>query len=111
MRRKRRTPTISLDLQPGEIVRVKSKKEILRTLNRTGMNRGLMFTPEMEKYLGKTFRVLKRLDKMIIEQTGIMRKIANTVLLDGAFCDGKAHKGCPRHCYCIWREIWLERTQ
>ena len=106
-----RTPTISLGLQPGDIVKVKSTQEILRTIDRVGKNRGLEFTPEMEKFCGETFRVLKRLDKMIIEQTGEMRQIANTVLLEGAFCDGKAHKGCPRHCYCLWREIWLEKVE
>jgi hypothetical protein len=29
--------------------------------------------------------------------------------LEGVTCDGKAHSGCPRTCYCLWREIWLER--
>jgi hypothetical protein len=107
----KRTPTISLSLKPGDLVKVRNKREILQTLDRVGKNRGLEFTPEMEKFYGQKFQVLKKLDKMIIEQTGEMRHIANTVLLEGAFCDGKAHKGCPRHCYCLWREIWLEKVK
>jgi hypothetical protein len=105
------TPTIALNLQPGELVEVKSKGEILATLDLDSKNRGLSFTPEMTKYCGKRYRVLKRLDKMYIEQAGIMRQIANTVLLDGVTCDGTAHGGCLRTCYCLYREIWLRRVE
>lgn len=105
----KRTPAASIGLQPGDIVKVRSREEIMRTLDHLGRNRGLEFSPEMEKYCGETFRVLKRLERMITDQ-GTMRQIANTVLLEGATCDGKAHGGCPRNCHCLWREIWLERS-
>lgn len=105
------TPIGILNLQPGELVEVKSREEILATLDLNKKNRGLSFTPEMKKYCGKRFRVLKRLDKMYIEQTGAMRQIANTVLLEGATCDGKEHRGCQRGCYCLYREIWLRRVE
>lgn len=106
----RRTPTASLSLQRGDLVEVKDEEEILRTLDSRAKNRGLEFTPEMLKYCGRRFRVLKRLNKMMNEQTGEMRQIANTVLLEGVTCDGKAHGGCQRTCYCLWREIWLRRV-
>ena len=106
----RRTPTETLSLQPGEIIEVKSKDEIVATLDYAGRNRGLEFTEEMEKYCGKRMKVLRRVDRMIIEKTGKMRQIANTVLLDGANCDGQSHGGCPRNCYCLFREIWLKRV-
>ena len=106
----KRTPSATLDLKPGELVEVKSKEEIIATLDSMGRNRGLYFTPEMVKHCGKRFRVLKRLDKMMNEKTGEMMKIANTVLLEGSTCDGKAHGGCQRLCYCLWREIWLRRV-
>jgi hypothetical protein len=108
--RLRRTPSTTLNLQPGELVEVKSKEEILATLDFMGRNRGLYFTPEMVKHCGKKFRVLKPIDKMVIEKTGQLRKISNTVLLEGSTCDGKAHGGCQRLCYCLWREIWLRRV-
>lgn len=107
----RRTPTVSLNLQPGELAEVKSKEEILATLDFRGRNRGLGFMPEMLKYCGRRYRVLKRFDKMINEQTGKMRQIANTVILEGVICDGKAHGGCQRTCYGFWREVWLKRVQ
>jgi len=108
--RLKRTPSATLNLQPGEPVEVKSKEEILATLDFMGRNRGLYFTPEMVKYCGKKLRVLKQLDKMVNEKTGELRKISNTVLLQGSTCDGKAHGGCQRLCYCLWREIWLTRV-
>ena len=108
--KRRRTPSVSLDLQPGELVEVRSVPEILVTLDSSGKNRGLEFTLEMQKYCGRRFRVMKRLDRMIIEKTGEMRQISNTVFLDGVTCDGESHGGCSRRCYCLWREIWLRRA-
>lgn len=105
------TPTTTLNLQPGEVVQVKSEAEIQTTLNQNGRNRGLAFTREMLKYCNRTFKVLKRLDRMIIEETGKIRKIANTVLLEGVTCDGKSSGGCQRNCYCLFREIWLKRVE
>ena len=99
-----------LNLRPGEIVEVKSREEILETLDFKGRNRGLQFMPEMFKYCGKRFRVLKRVDRMVVAASGKMRLIPNTVILEGVYCDGKAHGGCQRMCSCLWREIWLRRV-
>lgn len=107
----KRTPTESLGLRAGDLVEVKSKEEILATLDSRGRNRGLEFTPEMIKYCGKRFRVMRRLDKMMIEATGKMRAIPNTVILEKVTCDGKAHGGCQRNCHCFWREIWLKKVE
>lgn len=111
-----RTPSVSLSLQPGEIVEVKSINEIQKTLDREGRNRGLVFTPEMLKYCNlnaplRKYRVLKRVNKLLNEATGEMRSIANTVVLYDVKCDGRAHGGCPRACNCLWREAWLKRTK
>jgi hypothetical protein len=107
----RRTPMASLNLQPGELVEVKSKEEILATLDAKGRNRGLGFGAEMLKYSGKRYRVLKRVDIVVNEETGKLRQISNTVILEGVTCDGTAHGECRRNCYCLWREIWLKRAQ
>lgn len=108
--RLKKTPAMALNLQPGELVEVKSKKEILSTLDFNGRNRGLVFNAEMLKYCNKKYRVFRRVDKMINEKTKKMRQISNTVILEGSMCDGKAHGGCQRTCYCLWREIWLRRV-
>jgi hypothetical protein len=101
----------SLDLQVGELVEVRSVKEIFTTLDNQGKLRGLRFTPEMVRFCGKRFRVYRKLDKIILEATGELRKIKiPTVLLEGVFCDGSAHGGCDRSCFCFWREAWLRRV-
>lgn len=100
-----------LNLQPGELVEVRSAKMIFGTLDEKGKLKGLRFTPEMVKFCGKRFKVYKRLEKIILEATGELRKIRTpTVLLEGVFCDGKAHGGCDRSCFCFWREVWLKRV-
>ena len=106
----KKTPMVSMALQPGEMVEVKNREEILATLDTKGRNRGLSLTAEMLKYCGKRYRVLKRVDKMIVEKTGRLRKIPNTVILEGVTCDGSDHSNCPRTCYCLWREAWLKRA-
>lgn len=103
-----KTPAASLNLKPGDSVRIKSKEDILQTLDGKGRNRGLEFTPEMEKYCGGTYSVIKQVNRMLNEKTRKMRQISHTVLLKNVNCDGRAHGGCPRNCYCLWREIWLE---
>jgi len=105
-----RTPAVSLGLQPGDWVEVKPRREIIATLDATGRNRGLSFGPEMVKFCGGRFRVAKRVDRLIVEWSGQMRKISDTVALDGATCDGLAYRGCPRDCYVLWREAWLRRA-
>jgi len=100
-----------LNLQPGDLVEVRSLKEIFATLDERGSLRGLRFTPEMAKFCGKRFKVYRRLEKIILEATGELRKIRTpTVLLEGVFCDGKAHGGCDRSCFCFWREAWLKKV-
>lgn len=108
--KRKTTPVEVLNLKPGEIVEVKSREEILETLDFKGRNRGLQFMPEMFRYCGKRFRVLKRVDKMVVSVSGRMRSIPNTVILKGVYCDGKAHGGCQRMCFSLWREIWLRRV-
>lgn len=100
-----------LGLLPGEIVRVKSLEEIKCTMDKKGLNKGLRFTSEMQKYCEKEFRVLNRLDRMILDKTGQMREIRDTVILEGTECDGLSRRICPRRAFFYWREAWLERVQ
>ena len=99
-----------LGLVPGEWVEVKSAEEIRETLDRRGMFRGLYFMDEMWKYCGQRFRMLKRMERLMVERTGTMRSIEDTVLLDGTTCDGSAHEACDATCQHLWREVWLRRV-
>jgi hypothetical protein len=65
---------------------------------------------ETSRHCGKTYAVLARIDRMILEDSGKMRAINNTVLLRGTACSGLCFGGCARAGYPMWREAWLERT-
>jgi hypothetical protein len=109
-----KTPSVVLNLQPGELVKVKKYEEILETLDEQGHNRGMWFDAEMVPYCGGTYRVLNRVNTIINEKTGRMQHMKNAciVLEDVACtsCYAKYRKFCPRSIFAYWREIWLERT-
>jgi len=54
------TPTGETGLQAGDWVRIKSKEEIMKTLNEQQLNRGLGFEAEMARFCGRTVRVARR---------------------------------------------------
>ena len=98
-----------LDLQPGDIVRVKSKKEIEKTLTNS-RNRGLWFDVEMHRYCGGTFRVATRVDTIIGEESGRMLTMKNPcIVLEGVKGTGEYVGLCPQNELIFWREVWLER--
>jgi hypothetical protein len=108
------TPTLNLDLQPGEWVRVKSYKAILATCDQSDKNRGLKFDAEMVPYCGGVYRVLRRVTKILNEKTGKIQELKNPcIILDGVVCQSRYSECrlfCPRSIYSYWREIWLERV-
>ena len=99
-----------LHLRPGELVQVKSLEDIVATLNAEGKNRGLEFTPDMAQYCGGRYRVAGRVEKIILECSGEMRQINDTVILEDLVCNGRHARGCPRANYHYWREAWLTRV-
>jgi hypothetical protein len=99
-----------LRLQPGELVEVKSKDEIMAALGPNGKNRGLIFDVEMLPYCGRRARVLKSVDRIIEEHTGRMLRLRDCVILDQVTCVGRYHRFCPRAIHIYWREAWLRRV-
>ncbi|WP_298800561.1 hypothetical protein [Pseudonocardia sp. 73-21] len=105
-----RTPTEILDLQPGELVRVKSKDAILATLDANLLNRGMGFEEEMSRWCGRVGRVERRVDRCLDERTGRMLTMKNPcIVLENSVCEGAFNAACPREFVHFWREIWLER--
>ncbi|MEK6279125.1 MAG: hypothetical protein AABN95_02115 [Acidobacteriota bacterium] len=100
----------SLNLRPGELVRVKSLSQIKKTLDSEGKHQHLLFAPTMMTFCGQVLRVQDRVENIILEGTPRQRKIKDTVLLEGATCDGICHRLCPRQSFLFWRECWLERV-
>lgn len=99
-----------LDLKPGELVEVKSVEEILATLNKRRRCKGLLWMVGMRKFCGKRYKVFKRVETIMLESNGELRKMKNTVLLEGVMCDGSEFCGCDRSCFHFWREAWLRRV-
>ncbi len=103
-----------LGLEPGDWVRVRSAEEIGRTLNSGGAHRGLVFTHEMVAYCGQTFRVRKRVHRLIDESSGkLLEMKTECISLEDAICTGFHSAGawfCAREHFPLWREDWLERV-
>lgn len=110
----KKTPHEVLNLQPGELVRVKSYQDILATLDTENKNRGLYFDAEAVPFCGGTYRVLKRVSKIVDEKSGKLVNLKNdAIILDGVYCQARysdCRMFCPRGIYSYWREGWLERV-
>jgi hypothetical protein len=108
------TPIADLNLQPGELVRVKPYDEILATCREDSRNRGMGFDGEMMPYCGGTYRVRSRVSRIVDEKTGKMLTMSNPcIVLEDVVCQGRysnCRMFCPRAIYPYWREIWLERV-
>lgn len=106
------TPTLRSNLQPGDLVRVRSQDEIMKTLDVDLKNRGMGFDAEMARFCGRTARVARRVDHIIDETTGRMITMKNPcIVLEGIVCEGAYIANCPRSITAYWREIWLDRVE
>lgn len=106
-----RTPTEHLDLMPGELVRIKSREEIMATLDTKLLNRGMGFDAEMARFCGRTARVKARATRCVDEKSGRMLTMKSPcIILEDIVCEGALNANCPREFVCWWREIWLERV-
>lgn len=107
------TPMESLSLKAGDLVKIKPMDRIRESLNKSAHNRGLWFSPDMRLLCGQQKKVERRIRKIIVDGTGEMRQLHNTVYLEGSMC-GCAHVafgGCSRCEFVYWREIWLQRSE
>ena len=107
------TRQVTLNLKPGERVRVRSRHEIYQTINKRRRTRGLSYDVEMEPFSGREFEVLARVEKIVDEKTGKMLNLtSDCIILDKVVCGGCLSRNrlfCPREIYPYWREAWLER--
>jgi hypothetical protein len=98
-------------LRAGDWVEVRSKEEILNSLDKNGRLDELPFMPQMFQCCGKRFRVFKRAHKTCDTVSGkyLGRRLSNAVHLD-LRCDGRAYGGCQAACLIFWNEAWLKRA-
>lgn len=106
------SPTVQrLGLRAGDWVLVRSREEILATLDANARLDALPFQPEMLAFCGQRLRVAKVAHKTCdnIQKTG-GRRMEAAVHLEGARCAGGGHGGCQADCVFFWKEAWLERA-
>jgi hypothetical protein len=101
----------SLGLKAGDWVQIRSKEEILETLDEKGRLDGLPFMPQMFDFCGQRFQVVKSAHKTCdtVNRSG-GRVLPDTVHLNQLRCDGAAFGGCMAACLLFWKESWLRRV-
>jgi hypothetical protein len=99
-------------LRRGDVVQVRSAREILATLDEDGMLEAVPFMPEMVGYCDRRFTVQARTEKLCdtINNTLQSRRLPDAVLLDDIRCDGSGHGGCQAVCRLYWKEAWLRKV-
>ncbi|VVB59248.1 Uncharacterised protein [uncultured archaeon] len=104
----------AIDLKPENLVRVRSREQILQTLDENHKLDGCLFMEEMWQYCGSQHKVLKRVNYFFDERGAKLYKACNIVLLEGIHCSGKQGTflpQCDRNCYVFWKEKWLEKIE
>ena len=87
----------------GDWVEVRSRSEILATLDGNGELDGMPFMPEMFAFCGQRLQVLKRAHKTCDTVFPTRsRRVESAVHLDTR-CDGSMHGGCQAGCFCFGR--------
>jgi hypothetical protein len=98
-----------MNARSGDWVEIRTKEEILASLDKLGRLEGMPFMPQMFQYCGQRFRVYKRAHKTCDTVTGkfVGRGLSDAVHLD-IRCDGQAYGGCQAACLIFWKEAWLK---
>lgn len=95
-------------MQSGDLVRIRTRKEIEATLDSKYQLKGCLFMAEMWDYCGKQLRVLKPVKRFLDECEYHVRRTSGIVILEGAICRGTVYpQGCDHSCYFFWRKEWL----
>jgi hypothetical protein len=93
----------------GDLVEIRSKEEILRTLDRGARLEALPFMPEMLAYCGQRFKIYRHAYKTCDTVSGryIGLRAQGCVHLNMR-CDGAAFDGCQAGCLLFWKTAWLK---
>jgi hypothetical protein len=96
-------------MRAGDWVEVRSKDEILSTLDEKGRLEGLPFMPQMFEFCGQRLRVEKSAHKTCDTISGAAkgRRVTSAVHLESVRCDGQAFGGCGAACTIFWKTAWL----
>lgn len=102
--------TPAVPFKRGDLVRVRSPKEIASTLDPFKELKGCAFLPDMYQYCDTKQRVLKPMQHFMDERDYKLKKVRGVILLENIICNGTPTFGtCDRCCFLFWREEWLEK--
>lgn len=102
----------SKTFRPGDLVRVRTEKDIMTTLDHNGKLKGCSFTCNMAPYCDSQQRILKPMARYYSEIDERVYKCKGLFILEGVTCNGDTSLGhCDRACLMFWREEWLEKVQ
>ena len=100
-------------LSVGDIVRIRSREEISRSLDSSGRCDGCLMMDQMGNYCGETFKVLKIVTNFFDEfKFKMYRSRSQLYILDGLICNGQGtsfNERCDRSCYLLWHRDWLKQ--
>jgi hypothetical protein len=96
-------------VRAGMWVEVRSREEILASLEKDGTLEKMPFMPEMLNHCGKQFQISAVAHKTCDSayKTG-GRRLENSVHLGELRCDGSAHGGCQATCLLFWKTAWIK---
>src|SRR5262245_47281918 len=94
-------------LRVGDWVEVRTKEEILASLDSNGRLGGLPFMPQMFTYCGQRFQIFKVAHKTCDTVTGPAGLSLTQCVHLNLRCDGQAYGGCDAACLIFWKEAWL----
>lgn len=102
--------TPAIPFKKGDLVKVRSAKEITSTLDPFKELKGCAFLPNMYQYCGTEQRVLKSMQYFMDERDYKLKTVRGVILLENVTCIGASAFGaCDRCCFLFWREEWLEK--
>ena len=95
---------------PGDMVMVKTRQEITKTLDAWNQLKGCSFMEEMWSLCGSRQTVLKRVTVFLDERDYKIKKCHGVVILRDVMCQGTTDFGrCDRSCFYFWKEEWLKK--
>jgi hypothetical protein len=106
-------PQLNQDgINEGDTVRVLSREQIERVLDRSRKTRGCTFQVGMYEYCGKEYSVARKVNYFFDEARQKMCRCRDIFLLDGVYCSGKTAylAPCGRNCYFFWHANWLKKV-
>lgn len=99
------------NFQPGDYVLVRSKGEIIASLNMWGELKGCAMMENMWQYCDTVQRIKKQVTRFVDERDYHVKKCSGIYILEDLICEGTTYFGpCDRSCFYFWREEWLRKN-